>query len=376
MKKRIMSLISESLHWSAEKQTNLSQVVVAALSLAVPIAVGALFGQAQIGSVAALGGLALSNQGSSAKFSENLTGLGYAIVMGSLAFILGSSLSGNGILSLILVPLIVLIAGVTGGISRSLIRTTTLFILFFIIATRFGGKEAHPFSIAFFFALGAIWTSLLSLVVQPIFQKFIVNEKLQVANQQPSSPKYSAKQLLNHWKKSLQRFAGWQYAVRITCCIIVAELIKIIWPFPRGYWILLTVAIVVQRDMNKLLPRMFQRGAGTFIGVILSSLFIYFVPAPWLLVLIIGALAAARIFLRETNYLAYAAVMTPLVIILLDFGKVPSWETILDRLLSTILGCVISLIFGYYVWIKLMNSAKSCGGIANSPSWIKPWPHR
>jgi uncharacterized membrane protein YccC len=211
----------------------------------------------------------------------------------------------------------------------------------------------------FFVTLGALWTALLSLIIRPVLQKFIVKEKPQVINQEPASQKYSAKQLLNHWKKSLQRFAGWQYAIRITSCIIVAELIKIIWPFQRGYWILLTVAIVVQWDITKLLPRMFQRGAGTFIGVILSSLFIFIVPAPWLLVLIIGALAAARIVLRETNYLAYAAVMTPLVIILLDFGRVPSWETILDRLLSTIVGCVISLIFGYYVWLKLMKSAKS-----------------
>jgi uncharacterized membrane protein YccC len=164
---------------------------------------------------------------------------------------------------------------------------------------------------------------------------------------------------LNHWKKSLKRFSGWQYAVRITSCIIVAELIKIIWPFQRGYWILLTVAIVVQRDITKLLPRMFQRGAGTFLGVILSSSLIFFVPPSWLLVLIIGALAAARIALRETNYLAYAAVMTPLVIILLDFGRAPSWETILDRLLSTLVGCVISLILGYYVWLKFMKPTKN-----------------
>lgn len=78
----------------------------------------------------------------------------------------------------------------------------------------------------------------------------------------------------------------------------------------------------------------------------------------WLLVLIIGILAAARIVLKDTNYLAYAAVMTPLVIILLDFGRASSWETILDRLLSTLVGCVISLIFGYYVWLRFMRPMK------------------
>jgi len=146
VKKQITSLISESLHWSAEKQTNLSQVVIAALGLAVPVVVGSLFGQTQIGIVASLGGLALSGEGSSQKFSERLSSLVYATVAGILAFILGSSLSGNGIVSLILVPSIVLIAGVIGSISRPLARVTTLFILFFIIATSFGVKEINPFS--------------------------------------------------------------------------------------------------------------------------------------------------------------------------------------------------------------------------------------
>lgn len=359
MKKIIKSAISESLHWSAEKQTRLSQVVVAALGLALPVAVGALFGQTQAGIIASTGGLALSNTGSFSKFSENLSSLVYAIAAGILAFILGTFLSGNAVVSLILIPSIVLIAGVVGSISRPLARSTTLFILFFIIAARFGGKEAHPLNITFLFALGAIWTALISLVLRPIFQKFIPDEKPQAANQEPPRPKYTAKQLLRRWKKSLGSFAGWQYTIRITSCILIAGLIKIIWPYQHGYWILLTVAIVVQRDINKLLPRMFERGVGTSIGVIISSLFIFFIPSLWLLVLIIGLLAAARTILRETNYLAYTAVMTPLVIILLDFGNASSWGTILDRLLSTILGCVISLIFGYYMWIKLMNLTRS-----------------
>jgi len=34
MPKRIIALISESFHWSAERQTNISQVIIAALGLA------------------------------------------------------------------------------------------------------------------------------------------------------------------------------------------------------------------------------------------------------------------------------------------------------------------------------------------------------
>lgn len=275
MKKRITSIIAEGLHWPAEKQANLSQVIVAALGMALPVAVGALFGHVQIGSIAAFGGLALSNEGNSRKLGENIISIIYAVAAGITAFILGSFLSGNGIWPLILMPSIVLITSFIGGISRPLVRTTTMFILFFIIATRFGGKEIHPVAVAFFFAVGAIWTVLLSLVLRPALQEFIVREKTQAINQKQPPPRYTTKQYLNRWRKSLKSFTGWQYTLRITACIFIAELIKIIWPFQHGQWILLTVAIVVQRDISKLLPRSFQRGMGTLIGVVVSSIFIF-----------------------------------------------------------------------------------------------------
>jgi hypothetical protein len=43
--------------------------------------------------------------------------------------------------------------------------------------------------------------------------------------------------------------------------------------------------------------------------------------ANWTVFAIIIALAAARPILMEINYAAYAAVLTPLVILLLDFGQ-------------------------------------------------------
>ena len=52
---------------------------------------------------------------------------------------------------------------------------------------------------------------------------------------------------------------------------------------------------------------------------------------------IIIALAAARPILMEINYAAYAAVLTPLVILLLDLGKL-SWAVIIDQLVATFVG--------------------------------------
>jgi uncharacterized membrane protein YccC len=115
--------------------------------------------------------------------------------------------------------------------------------------------------------------------------------------------------------------------------------------------------IVVQRDFQKALPRALHRAAGTALGVLLISLFLLGTPPLWVTIMLIALLAAARPILRDANYTAYAAVMTPLVILLLDFGQQTSWARIADRLIATAAGCALALTLGYLIWIKRLQTA-------------------
>ena len=42
--------------------------------------------------------------------------------------------------------------------------------------------------------------------------------------------------------------------------------------------------------------------------------------------------------------------MTPLIVLLLDFGQAISVAILADRLMATITGCLITLLFGYLPW--------------------------
>ena len=76
-------------------------------------------------------------------------------------------------------------------------------------------------------------------------------------------------------------------------------------------------------------------------------------PPQLLLTLPIAVLAAARPVLRAGNYTAYAAIMMPLINLLLDFDQTPSAGILLDGLMATIIACLISFLFGYLPWFKL-----------------------
>ena len=159
-----------SARWSGAGIPRASQVVAAMLGLAGPIAVGAMAGHARIGMVASLGGLALSGEGKGETFREQAPGLIYALVAGSAAMFTGSAMAGRGMLTALGIPAIAAVAGLLGGISRPLVRATTQFILYTIIAANLNLRGAHPLGMMLLFFLGAAWTAGLSLVLRPLFR--------------------------------------------------------------------------------------------------------------------------------------------------------------------------------------------------------------
>lgn len=118
-------------------------------------------------------------------------------------------------------------------------------------------------------------------------------------------------------------------------------------PDHHTYWMSLTVVLVVQRNLATAFKRAGQRSAGTLVGVLLTTLFLTGPVSTWGMVCIIALLAAARVVLIEKNYTAYTVVMTPLIILLLDFGQPPSLVVIIGRLIATLVGCTVAFSLGY-----------------------------
>ncbi len=337
---------------AAERTASASQAVATALGMAGPIAAGALIGHAELGMMAALGGLALSRDGKGATFRQRAKGLLYGLAAGTLAVFTGSALAGHGLTALG-IPAVAAVAGLLGSISRPLARATTLFILYTIIASSIGARGVHASGATFLFFVGAAWTAGLSLGLKPLFRLLRFGRSRQPAETAVPAPSYTARQLLRRWKGTLGHLSGWQYILRITSCLVAAQSFELLWPHHHGYWVSITLVIVVQRDLQTAFERAVHRAVGTCLGVLLTGLFLLSEPSLWSMIGIIGILAAARPLLIDTNYTAYAAVMTPLVILLLDFGRDPSWAVVFDRLIATLVGCGIGLTLGYLAWSRI-----------------------
>jgi uncharacterized membrane protein YccC len=140
------------------------------------------------------------------------------------------------------------------------------------------------------------------------------------------------------------------FAVRLSLCMTVAEVARQYLPIQRPYWVLLTVAIVLKPDFGSVFTRAVQRGAGTLLGVLLGSALLTFLPRnAWVLVAMAAA-AAVLPWARNANFGLFAVFQTPLIILLLDL-TLPSGPGLVGaRLIDTLIGCAIVLVFGYLLW--------------------------
>ena len=322
-----------------------SYIIAAVLSMVSPILIGQMAGQIHPALISSLGSLALINEvyeGSEPR--QTLVNLIYAAVFSTAAFMIGAAIAGTAIFSLVTLPLVIFAISTIGLINRQSIKNSVRSIVFLIIGYHFELTGKIYLVASAFFLAGTLWTALILLATKLISKDRGTPIK--------PSKKYTVRQYLNHWIKSLSSFKGWQFPLRITLCITAAQILRYFIPGHHSYWILLTIALVTQYNMDNQLKRIRDRGIGTLLGVCFSFAFVYFNISVHILIPVIAVLASLRVIFRETDYLIYAAVMTPLIIILLDFGNISSAVVLADRLIATIIGGLLSFIFGYLIWRK------------------------
>ncbi len=160
------------------------------------------------------------------------------------------------------------------------------------------------------------------------------------------------------WYRRLRTWAGslasgpltWIAALRLTLCVAIAEVVGLLVPLERSYWITLTVGIVLKPDFGSVFGRAVLRGIGTVVGVGIGAVVLVAGGRGWILVALIAIFAGGVAVGKVRNYAILSAFVTPLIILQMDLANTGSWDVVVARLVDTVLGCVIVLVFGYLLW--------------------------
>lgn len=337
----IRDTLRELTRWQRAEIT-IVRLVVAGLAVALPIAIGEATGQLPLGMTGAIGALLMSSSGHSGSLRFRLVDMGATLIAGTAAVALGawSNTLPDAVAAVVVVTIAILLAA-GGGFHRTAAKISTLATVFLIVGASIG-QHAPALEIAIGTAGGAVLAALLTLAGLAIERLFGLRESAP----EPVAP---LKDSIAAWRARMSTLPGWQYTFRLGSSLIVGELIALQLHGEHSSWILLTIALVVQRDHATALSRTVQRGVGTAVGVLVGAVFLLPVPI-WVLVVTVGVIGALRPYLRGANYAAYAVVMTPLVAVFTGLGAAMTTELLIERLADTLIGCLIAIVVGWAAW--------------------------
>jgi uncharacterized membrane protein YccC len=114
----------------------------------------------------------------------------------------------------------------------------------------------------------------------------------------------------------------------------------------RGYWVPLTILVVLRPDFGSTFQRSLMRVLGTLAGLLVASLVVHFVLAdstPALIVLV-GLCFFGMRMAGPNNMWLSSIFLAGLVVMLLSLAGIPAHTTVLDRSLDTAAGGAIALL--------------------------------
>jgi len=348
--------LCDALHWSPATTTDRRSLAIAALGMMVPVLIGLAVGRAETGFTIGLGAMLLSEapsaagRASAATEPERPSPLS-AILPAALAVILATLICGGVWTD----PALVLLAGAAAavsGYSRPVGVAAIRFIIYLVLSvTVLQSAGEHRSAAALVFGLGALWNTVVRrLLLRPGAEA--TPKAATPPGRQPTPAQRRA-----YWRRSLRALSGWQFPIRIVAGLGAASALRQLWPSHHFGWIVLTVALLTQRPIEHLPVKTIQRALGTALGVALTWAIVALVSSPVLLALLICLLGIAAAAARARNYLVYAVISTPVILLVLDFGKPVQTAFLTDRLLATGLGAAIVIGATFVLDVALKNAA-------------------
>lgn len=142
-----------------------------------------------------------------------------------------------------------------------------------------------------------------------------------------------------------------RHAIRCGVCVTVALALSHALPLSRGYWMPMTVAIVLKPDFGATWRYGLLRVAGTLGGLLLTTAVLHFggIGNFWMSLALMAVLCFAFRELATVHYGIAVVCLTGTVVILLSFYGIPAAASVHARAIDTALGSALALL-AYLLW--------------------------
>ncbi len=144
--------------------------------------------------------------------------------------------------------------------------------------------------------------------------------------------------------------AVFRHALRLAVTTAVGVAGYSIFGLREGYWVTLTVVVILKPYSGATFQRGLQRVIGTVVGGVLAAILAAIIHSPLLMAFLLFPLTVATLALQQINYGLFVFFLTPQVILMDNILHPGHWVLAIDRIENTAIGGALALIGGYLLW--------------------------
>lgn len=137
-----------------------------------------------------------------------------------------------------------------------------------------------------------------------------------------------------------------RHALRLAVLVPVTDIFIRSFGVQRGYWVALTILVVLRPDFAQTFQRSLARVAGTLIGLLVASLIVHYVLHDWTpgMIVLLGLSFFGMRMAGPNNMGLSSVFLAGLVVVLLSLSGLPAHTTVMVRLIDTAIGGGIALL--------------------------------
>ncbi|HET9013895.1 MAG TPA: FUSC family protein, partial [Gemmatimonadaceae bacterium] len=140
-----------------------------------------------------------------------------------------------------------------------------------------------------------------------------------------------------------------RYALRVAVVATVAVALGEVLDIKRGYWMTITVIVILQPYTGLTTQRAVQRVVGTVLGGLLTAALGALFHDPRAILVLSFVFAATCVALLPVNYAAFSIFLTPTFVLLAE-ASAGDWHLATTRVLNTLLGGALALLGSRILW--------------------------
>jgi uncharacterized membrane protein (TIGR01666 family) len=139
-----------------------------------------------------------------------------------------------------------------------------------------------------------------------------------------------------------------RHSIRIAAAALFAYFVAEFLPIRHGYWLLLTVIVIMKPAYSLTRKRNIERLSGTIIGASIGALLLYLVKDKTAIVIFLGISMVGTYSFMRKQYFVSVVLMTLYLLLMFHLLYPADFRTILtDRIVDTAIGSAIAILFGY-----------------------------